>query len=250
MFFLQIVAIFILVELLLGPVWTHFLHWPLVPHQLWSIYTAILIAGLLVYATSSEEKTKSFLAPLVNLLGKPENAMARTAVFIILPILLGWIAYAEVAPKYEAPFESRQAHPAPPLQFQFQGQNITLATLVNPYRQYQKTDPAKFNQDVMEGAVVYYQNCFFCHGDNLDGKGPFYQAFNPSPANFTDQGTITQLEESYVFWRVSTGGPGLPPEGKPWNSAMPVWQNMLTKDQIWKAILWIYQGSGSTPRTF
>lgn len=250
MLFWVTIGIFILIQLFFGPFWNDVLKWPVVPHQLWSIYTVITLAALFVYVTSDEAKMKSFLSPVVSVLGRKDKKVPRMLVFVLFPLILCAVTYMEVAPVYEAPFESRQAHPAPPLQFKFQGNNVTVQTMVNPYRQDETKDPAKFNAEVMEGATVFYQNCFFCHGDNLDGQGPFYQAFNPSPANFTDPGTITQLEESYVFWRVSTGGPGLPQEGKPYNSAMPVWQNMLSQDQIWKAILWIYKGSGSTPRTF
>jgi len=49
---------------------------------------------------------------------------------------------------------------------------------------------------------------------------------------------------------VATGGPGLPKGATPWNSAMPVWQDFLSEDEIWKAVLYIYAGSGSTPRTW
>ena len=58
------------------------------------------------------------------------------------------------------------------------------------------------------------------------------------------------LQESYVFWRVAKGGPNLPPNAHPWNSAMPVWENMLSEEEIWKVILWIYEGAGRSPRTW
>ena len=82
------------------------------------------------------------------------------------------------------------------------------------------------------------------------GDGHFASGFNPLPANFVDAGTIAQLQESYVFWRISKGGPGLPSNAHPWDSAMPVWENMLSEDDIWKAILWLYEGSGRQPRTW
>jgi mono/diheme cytochrome c family protein len=97
---------------------------------------------------------------------------------------------------------------------------------------------------------LYVQNCVPCHGDRLDGEGPAAHALNPVPADFTDNGTISQLTESYVFWRIAKGGPGLPVEGAPWNSAMPVWEDILTADEIWSVILFIYERSGSRPRTW
>ena len=58
------------------------------------------------------------------------------------------------------------------------------------------------------------------------------------------------LQESFVFWRISKGGPGFPTSAHPWSSAMPAWENMLTEDEIWKVIVWIYSGTGTTPRTW
>jgi hypothetical protein len=31
---------------------------------------------------------------------------------------------------------------------------------------------------------------------------------------------------------------------------MPVWKDILTEKEIWQVILYIYEGSGSTPRTW
>ncbi len=75
-------------------------------------------------------------------------------------------------------------------------------------------------------------------------------ALSPIPANFRDVGTLSMLQESYVFWRVATGGPGLPKGATPWSSAMPVWQNLLSEEEIWEVILYIYAGSGAAPRTW
>ena len=123
-------------------------------------------------------------------------------------------------------------------------------TLENPYRKFQKEDPEKFKTLVKEGGDVYFKNCHYCHGDKLDGRGHYAQGFNPLPANFQDVGTIAQLQESYLFWRIATGGPGLPKEAAPWLSSMPVWQDFLTEDEIWKVILFLYDYTGHTPRSW
>jgi hypothetical protein len=73
---------------------------------------------------------------------------------------------------------------------------------------------------------------------------------NPLPANFQDNGTIAQLTESFVFWRVAKGGPGLPREGTPWNSAMPAWEDFLTEEEIWSVVLFLYEQTGWKPRTW
>ena len=62
----------------------------------------------------------------------------------------------------------------------------------------------------------------------MNGRGLHAFAFNPIPANFTDPGTIAQLQETFIFWRVAKGGIGLPNEGFPWASVMPPWEQHLT----------------------
>ena len=70
------------------------------------------------------------------------------------------------------------------------------------------------------------------------------------PLNFQDIGTIAQLQESFLFWRIATGGPGLPKEGAPWISSMPVWENFLSEAEIWKVILFLYDYTGHRPRAW
>jgi mono/diheme cytochrome c family protein len=101
-----------------------------------------------------------------------------------------------------------------------------------------------------QGKAIYYQNCMPCHGDYLDGLGHFAYGFNPQPLPLRGGGTIAQLTESFVFWRIAKGGPGLPREGAPWNSAMPAWEEYLTADEIWAVTLFLYRQAGVSPRTW
>jgi mono/diheme cytochrome c family protein len=101
-----------------------------------------------------------------------------------------------------------------------------------------------------QGKAIYYQNCMPCHGDYLDGLGHFASGFNPQPLPLRGGGTIAQLTESFVFWRIAKGGPGLPREGAPWNSAMPAWEEYLTADEIWAVTLFLYEQAGVSPRTW
>ncbi|MDA8325692.1 MAG: cytochrome c [Nitrospiraceae bacterium] len=103
---------------------------------------------------------------------------------------------------------------------------------------------------VEAGKKIYYQNCFFCHGDDLDGRGIFADAFNPPPSPFRGTDTIAQLPESYVFWRVATGWTALPPGSHPWDSAMPQSEKYLDQDSIWEVSMYIYYATGNKPRTF
>ncbi len=45
----------------------------------------------------------------------------------------------------------------------------------------------------------------------------YAHGLNPIPTNFADKSTIGGLQESFLFWRIAKGGPGLPKESTPWN---------------------------------
>jgi mono/diheme cytochrome c family protein len=122
---------------------------------------------------------------------------------------------------------------------------MRLTGLENPLR-----SRGNLEEHYEEGKRVYYQNCLACHGDALDGQGHFASGFNPQPLSFQDVGTIAQLTESFVFWRIAKGGPGLPNEGTPWNSAMPAWEDFLTEDEIWAVTIFLYEQANKTPRTW
>lgn len=220
---------------------------PPMPASVQMIYMTLISLALLLFVAADESRFRSFLSPLKAVFeGRAPKAL-QALTLIGIPLLIGWGTWLRTAPSLDAPFEPRVVHPQPPTNFHFRGNKIDVATQQNPMR---VADPAQLEKNTAEGKIIYYQNCFYCHGDALGGDGHFADAFTPIPANFRDVGTISMLQESFVFWRVSTGGPGLPKGATPWISAMPVWQNFLTEEEIWKAILWIYAGSGSTPRTW
>jgi mono/diheme cytochrome c family protein len=219
---------------------------PPIPSNLLYAYTVIIAIAIYVYLASSSERWQSFATPLSRLFAARETRIARGVIFVLLPLSVGWLVYAWGGGSPQLPAELRTIHPTPPGQITVRGKSFNLIGLENPLRK----EPDKLAHYADEGKVIYFQNCFPCHGDNLDGTGQFAHGFIPSPANFVDVGTIAQLQESYVFWRIAKGGPGLPPESHPWNSAMPIWENFLTEEEIWKVILYIYAGAGQSPRTW
>jgi hypothetical protein len=76
----------------------------------------------------------------------------------------------------------------------------------------------------------------------------FVHGLNPIPTNFTDKGTIAQLQETFLFWRIAKGGPGLPAEGGPWDSAMPAWEKILNEQEMWEVVLFLYDHTAQRPR--
>lgn len=229
---------------------------PLLPQSLMLQYMIITIVCVLLYFSFDEERWQEFKSPILAVLRDPDKGLIRWAFLIAIPAVVGYTAYGMVKPSMDAPVELRQVHPAPPGKLRVFGKSYNLSKLENPLRnkvlEQFKQDEAKgwqvYNELVKTGRDVYYQNCFYCHGDVLNGKGHYAHGFNPQPANFQDVGTIAQLQEAFLFWRITTGGPGLPKEGTPWNSAMPVWHEMLDEDQVWQVITFLYDYVGQVPR--
>jgi mono/diheme cytochrome c family protein len=219
---------------------------PPIPSNLLYAYTVIIGIAIYVYLASNTSRWQSFAMPVSRLFVARETRIARGIVFVVLPLSVGWLVYAWGGGSSQLPAELRTVHPTPPGQITVRGKSFALIGLENPLRK----EPDKLTQYTNEGKDIYFRNCVFCHGDNLDATGHFAHGFIPTPANFVDVGTIAQLQESYVFWRIAKGGPGLPPESHPWNSAMPIWENFLSEEEIWKVILYIYAGSGQSPRTW
>jgi mono/diheme cytochrome c family protein len=107
---------------------------------------------------------------------------------------------------------------------------------------------ALLEKNLFEGRALYAMNCRACHGDSVAGDGPMADGFKLRPINFTDNGTIETIVEGYTFWRVANGGPGLPNEATPWDSAMPEWKLSLTEAQRWRIIHAEYDLAQKTPR--
>ena len=216
-----------------------------VPSSVILQFMATVFVGVLVWVSDSEARWKEFKAPIHRVMVDPDQKLGRTILLVTIPLLVAFITFDRVRPTVSAPASLRSIHPAPPGQIDFRGTAMVLAGLENPLR-----SEGDFEAHLEEGKRVYVQNCMPCHGDALDGRGHFAGAFNPTPLNFQDNGTIAQLTESFVFWRIAKGGPGLPREGTPWDSAMPAWEDFLMADEIWAVIIYLYEQTGWEPRTW
>jgi mono/diheme cytochrome c family protein len=214
-----------------------------VPQSVVLQYMLTILVGVLVYVSADEARWRQFREPLHATLVDNDKRWLRLGLLVAIPLLVGWTTYQQTRPRVAAPIELRSIHPAPPGQLTFRGKTIQLTGLENPLRSRGSMD-----EHLRQGKAIYYQNCLPCHGDRVDGRGHFAHGFSPTPASFADNGTIAQLTESYVFWRIVKGGPGLPREGTPWNSAMPAWEDFLTEDQVWAVTMFIYAQSGWRPR--
>lgn len=220
---------------------------PPLPRQVIMMFMIMSFFAFLIYFSIHDDTLKAFLEPMRRVLADEDKKILRVIiVYILVPLLAGSITYIKVKPTFEPPISARITHQEPPSEIDMKGKTIRILGLENPLRK----DVANLSQYTEDGKGIYYQNCFFCHGDDLDGKGHFAQAFNPPPPPFRGTDTIAQLPESYVFWRIAKGWKGLTTGAHPWDSAMPAFEDFLTEDEIWKVILFIYNASGNKPRTW
>ncbi|MEE8425038.1 MAG: cytochrome c, partial [Elusimicrobiota bacterium] len=197
---------------------------PPLPKSIVLLYLAMTVLGVIVYISVSEVQLRDMVGGFRDLFANPEAARYRTALLVLAPLWFSSVVLAKSFPELTPPLAARTVHPEPPSKITAYGKPFDMIKGVNPYRALKSENPERFARLVAEGKDLYYRNCFFCHGDNLEGKGQFAEGFNPRPANFQDVGTIAMLQESYVYWRVLKGGPGMPAAGQPWSSAMPVWE--------------------------
>ena len=223
---------------------------PPLPASILITYMSISAVGVLLVVTFDNATATRFFAPLLSLFGAPNRKAPRAVAFIAVIAGAGALTYTVVKPSITSPVELRTVHPAPPSSLKAYGNTYNLLTLENPYRAKFDESSDDYREIVAEGAGLYYKNCVYCHGDKLDGTGHFAGAFTPRPINFQDVGTIAQLQEAFLFWRITKGGPGLPVEGTPWASAMPVWEEMLKEDEVWKIISFLYDYTGYQPRSW
>jgi hypothetical protein len=219
-----------------------------IPASVVSLYMAIVSIAILAYVSSSEERREEVSGPLVRFMTEKRYTALLVATVVALPALAAANVYVRVSAPLEPPFFPRTVHPASPPSVTVHEKRIDLDAGENPFLPLERSNPAEYRRHVDNGRKVYYQNCVFCHGDTMAGNGMFAHALDPIPTNFTDQGAIAMLRDTFLFWRISKGGPGLPEEGGPWDTAMPAWEKFLTEEEMWEAILFLYDFTGQRPR--
>jgi mono/diheme cytochrome c family protein len=219
-----------------------------IPSSVISMYLGILTVAILAYVSSSVERREEVARPLIRLMTDRRYTALLVATVVALPVLAAANVYVQMNVPLEPPFFPRTIHPASPSEITVHEKTINLDAGENPFLHLQTSNPQEFRKHVENGRQVYYRNCVFCHGDTLAGNGMFVHGLDPIPTNFADQGTIAMLRDTFLFWRISKGGPGLPEEGGPWDTAMPAWEKFLKEDEIWDVILFLYDFTGQKPR--
>lgn len=221
---------------------------PPLPSSLIFMFMGIVTIVLLAYLSANSGDFRLARQFIMKFLTDKKYSIRLAVLAVFIPAFVVARVYLDVNKPVQAPGSGRTIHPPPPQEIQFKGKKIDLVNAENPYRHYKTSNPDSFRLHVENGRRVYFQNCVFCHGDDMKGDGIFAHGLDPIPANFADPTTIALLQESYLFWRISKGGPGLPEEATPWLSAMPAWEKFLTEEEIWDVILFLYEHTNQVPR--
>jgi mono/diheme cytochrome c family protein len=219
-----------------------------IPSSVVSLYMGIVTIAILAYMSSSEERRDEVSQPLIRFMTEKRYATLLAATIVAIPALAAANVYVQMSVPIQPPLFSRTIHPASPAEITVHDKKINLDVEENPLLALQASNPEEFRKRVENGRRVYYRNCVFCHGDDLTGGGMFAHGLDPIPTNFTDPATIAGLRDTFLLWRISKGGPGMPEEGGPWDSAMPAWEKFLKEDEIWEVIAFLYDFTGQKPR--
>ena len=88
---------------------------------------------------------------------------------------------------------------------------------------------APTTQDIREGATLYADNCATCHGAGGYGDGEGGRGLSPRPANLAHMIRMPMMSDPYLFWTIVEGG-------EPVGTAMSAFEDVLSKNQIWKIV--------------
>ena len=217
-----------------------------IPASVVAIYMGIVSLAILAYVSSSQERREEVSRPLIRFMTEKRYTPLLGLTVVAIPALAAANVYVQMNAPLQPPYFARTVHPASPSEITVHDKKIDLDAGDNPFRQLEQSNPQEFRTHVENGRRVFYRNCVFCHGDNMAANGMFAHGLDPIPTNFHE--TIPQLRETFLFWRIAKGGPGLPDEGGPWDTAMPAWEKFLKEEEMWDAILFLYDFTGQRPR--
>jgi mono/diheme cytochrome c family protein len=83
-------------------------------------------------------------------------------------------------------------------------------------------------ETLVDGEMLFTDNCALCHGDKGMGDGPGAKTIKVKPANFTDEKMMAEETDGSLFWKMSNGrGP------------MPAWKSVLSDKERWELVGYI-----------
>ena len=261
-------------------IYLHYRIYPPLPFSVLAIYGVVSTCGVFLWVSGSEKAWGDFKRPILEVLDGATlfHRSIRLTLLTTIPLALAASIFSSMIPNFPEPVELRTPFPAPPRTTIVHGETFSVQDAPNPFRVNEKGeyDPAytnrflvepdhsgliqnindpRFNpwtpnateymKAVLDGGHIYFQNCHFCHGAEINGRGMFAFAFNPIPVNIKQIKEVLSVLDSRRFWRVAHGGMGLPGVAFPWASTMPPFQELLEIDDIWKVVLFEFWHTGT-----
>jgi mono/diheme cytochrome c family protein len=111
--------------------------------------------------------------------------------------------------------------------FMHQGIPVVYQDAQNPLSPDTKT--------IGEGLALYQANCASCHGATGMGDGEVAKSLSPSPALLAHMIQMPMSVDEYMLWSISDGGAAF-------ETAMPAFKGVLTKDEIGKIVIYMRAG--------
>jgi len=88
---------------------------------------------------------------------------------------------------------------------------------------------------IEKGRVLYKAECASCHGADGMGSGEPGKALSPSPALLAYMIKRPISVDEYLLWAIADGG-------VQFNSEMPAFKDKMTRDDIWRIIVYMRAG--------
>ena len=171
-----------------------------IPQSVVKLFLSIVTGALALYATADPRRFREVREPIFAFLTEKRFLVPLALVVLLVPAAVAVSIYRDMTAPPQPPFFGRTIHPAPPNQITVHDKVLDLTTLENPHRGLEQRNPQLYREKVANGRKVYYENCFYCHGDLMEGEGMFAHALNPIPTNFQDPGTIAHEAVHQFFY--------------------------------------------------
>ena len=207
-----------------------------IPSSVITIYMGIVSLAILAYMSSSQERREEISRPLVRLMTEKRYTPLLAATVVALPALAAANVYVQMNVAHSA--SALLANGASGIAFRDHGSR-------QEDRPRRGREPLPASRDVESGRVpqtrrertpgLLSELRLLPRRQHVRQRHVRARA-GPDPDQLPDD-TIPMLRETFLFWRISKGGPGLPEEGGPWDTAMPAWEKFLKEDEMWDAIL-------------
>ena len=217
-----------------------------IPSSVVAIYMGIISLAILAYVSSSQERREEIARPLVRFMTEKRYTALLVCTVVAIPALAAANVYVKMNAPLQPPYFARTVHPASPSEITVHDKKIDLDAGDNPFRSSRSRIRRSSANTSRTGARSSIGTASSAMATTWPPTACSCTASIRSRPTSTTRSRM--LRETFLFWRISKGGPGLPEEGGPWDTAMPAWEKFLKEEEMWDAILFLYDFTGLRPR--